>query len=640
MRKRKGAFAAAIAALLLGAIISPPRTTTPQTAGLVEFPPAAAMIDVTKPPYSAKGDGIADDTQALQKAIAENERKSRTLYLPKGTYLVSDKLSWYNELTLQGAGREFTTIRLKDNAPGYGNAVEPKAVIFAGDDNTSFGNSIFDLSVDTGSGNPGAIAIDFVASNQGAVENVVMRTRDGAGVTGLSMTRRYPGPLLVKNVKIEGYNYGIDVADRQYSVTLQHVALQNQKVAGIRNYRNQVYIEDLKSANSVPAVMDTSSDGLVVIVGGKFTGGAPRASAIETAAYLYARNVTVSGYGSALKHRGVVRAASSIDEFASHGFLSAFPSPAKSLHLPIQEAPTFHDPDMRNWANVLDYGAARDNPKLDSSAGIQAAIDSGKATIYFPLGVYYVANTVRVRGSVKRILGNMAELVPKSDHNLSSAPVFRFENIQGDFVAVERFRYGKNDFDGGRFSLVFEHASPKAVALRHLRGHSSYRGLSGAGPIHAEDVCCGRFDINRQSMWARQLNIENPRGTEPKLINNGGAVWILGYKTEDTKHTIVKTAGGGKTEVLGGTFKSYETPVPKDLPMIVNSESHLSMIYIERPTWFYVQIAETRNGVTKKFLMPEAYWDKRYTTWNFYTGYYQSAVSKKPPPDIGTKVIP
>jgi hypothetical protein len=92
--------------------------------------------------------------------------------------------------------------------------------------------------------------------------------------------------------------------------------------------------------------------------------------------------------------------------------------------------------------------------------------------------------------------------------------------------------------------------------------------------------------------------------------------------------------------VLGGTFKSYETPVPKDLPMIVNSESHLSMIYIERPTWFYVQIVETRNGVTKKFLMPEAYWDKRYTTWNFYTGYYQSAVSKKPPPDIGTKVIP
>ena len=238
--------------------------------------PPEVVVDVKKPPYNARGDGVTDDTVALQKAISEQLGKQFslvTLYLPAGVYLVSDRLAWKdstgrwnNYLTVQGAGRNYTTIKLKDQAPGYNDPNAPKAVLFTasllkpgqdpasggknwterGEGNEAFQNNIFDLTVDTGSNNPGAIGIDYLTNNQGILKNVTIRSADGKGIAGLSLTRKWPGPLLLQNMAVQGFNYGIDISQNQYSVTLSHVSLEQQQVAGIRNAENQVYIEDLR----------------------------------------------------------------------------------------------------------------------------------------------------------------------------------------------------------------------------------------------------------------------------------------------------------------------------------------------------------------------------------------------------------
>ena len=56
--------------------------------------------------YGARGDGITDDTAAIQSAIAAQSSAGGTVYLPAGSYLLStDLLLNAPNVILQGAGK-------------------------------------------------------------------------------------------------------------------------------------------------------------------------------------------------------------------------------------------------------------------------------------------------------------------------------------------------------------------------------------------------------------------------------------------------------------------------------------------------------------------------------------------------------
>ncbi len=595
------------------------------------FPPDSGIINV-KTVYGAKGDGTSDDTQALLNAIRANVGKSKTLYFPTGTYLVSNRLDWLNtngiwqsHLMFQGQNRATTIIKLKDNAPGYSDPNQPKALIYTashspanattGSGNNAFENSLYDLTIDTGVGNRGAIAIDYLANNMGTLSDVTIRSGDGQGLIGLGLQRYGPGPCLIKNVQIDGFDYGISAQNYEYGITFEHISLANQKISGIRNNTNVLSIRGLISNNSVPVIQNVSRNSFVTLVDSTLSGGSSWMSAIENEGGLYARNLVTSGYQSAIKQKGSIIAGSTHAEFVSHNSLSLFPSPQKALNLPVEETPSFHDNDFNNWANVKDFGAIANDSKNDSTA-IQAAIDSGKTTIYFPHGRYNLSKTIKVRGQVRRIMGMASQIDIASNTTFNNPanpqPLFYFETGAQEAVIMERFNFVYTitgvSFTGG---ISIENASSKTVVLRDILTSSSakyfYRNALGAGKLFIENVATDApyYFEYPQDVWARQLNPESFKiSSGPSISKRGGTFWILGLKTEGPR-SVLETTNGGRTELLGGLLYPVRQ-IALDEPAFLNNESQLSLVYavsanaVERN--YSIHVKETRDGVIKTLL--------------------------------------
>ncbi len=576
-------------------------TTTAEKPKIV-YPLDANFANVRD--YGAKGDGQTDDTEAIRQAVVQNLMLHKTLYFPAGTYLVSDVIEWRREngtfgsfLTWQGEGTGKTIIKLQDKSAPFQNPESPQAIVRTGSIGTQDGqgprahsNYFFDMTFNIGKKNPGAIGVDFNASNTGAVENVEIISPDGQGVVGLELTREV-GPCLIKNVNIKGFDIGINIAAALYSITFENIYLEKQNRVGILNNSNVVAIRKLNSYNSIPALINKGDwPGPSVLIDSELRGGSSQEVAIQNFVPLLVRNVAVEGYKAAIQNEGNLITDSQIDEFISSDPINLFGSHQKTLNLPILETPTFTDSDLNNWVNVRVYGANPDDD-LDDSEAIQKAIDAGKTTVYFPNGRYNLDKPAVVRGKVHRLLGFNSPI---------SAPngFLRFENHDHP-VIVERF----NCFTDNRCGV--ENAASEPVVLRHSTG-PLFTTSSKNGIWFVENVVAPNFHISKgQKLYARQLNCESPP-PEPLLKNDGGQAWVLGYKTE-FGNTVAATLNSGKTEILGGLFYPSQGVEDSSIPVILNQDSSVSATYREIAfgSTYDIQIKEIRNGKTKNLSRKE-----------------------------------
>jgi hypothetical protein len=66
--------------------------------------------------FGAKGDGVTDDTAAIKAALAAADQKDwASLYLPSGTYIISDTIIPGSKIRWLGDGKDITTIKAVDN---------------------------------------------------------------------------------------------------------------------------------------------------------------------------------------------------------------------------------------------------------------------------------------------------------------------------------------------------------------------------------------------------------------------------------------------------------------------------------------------------------------------------------------------
>ena len=579
---------------------------------LKQFPDDVGWIDI-KQDYGAKGDGKTDDTQAIQQALDDSYadyNRPTLIYFPQGTYLIGDTLQlplgkYHCCVTFQGQSSKQTVLKLRDNTPAFGDRENPQAVIRTKKGNEAFRYFIRDLTVNTGSGNPGAIGIDYISNNRGAIKDVIVKSADGEGKVGIDMTREWPGPSLLKNVTIEGFDYGIRVGRVEFSLTLEHIQLKNQNIAGILNQQNTIAIRGLASENSVPAIYNDRG-GVVILLDGDFQGGSANASAIENNAYLYARNIDAKGYQSAIRQQNETVSGLSQTEYISHQANSLFDNPPESLNLPIEETPDFHDNNLENWANVRDYPS------------IQAAMNSGKSTVYFPRGRYEASGSIQIPATVRKILGFESFINLDRD---SQVVLQIEENSEHPLIIDGMILQG----------TTIEQTSPRTVAILHSKiketqadwGQVLYN-TPNSGKLFLEDVQMFVHLNHPQDVWARQLNAESRYVPYSKVLNRGGNLWILGLKIEGTG-SVIETVEGGKTEMLGTLLYPAQkfSAEAKPQPAFINRESSMSLIYslsaYGENRNYQNLIEETQNGETK-LLKSE---DMSVRVMNLFTGFQQ-----------------
>ena len=188
-----GRFALDFDAKPLARLPSPPPPVLP---GL---PPVAQWANVRD--LGVAGDGLTDDTRALQAAIDAH----RVVYLPMGRYLVSDTLRLRADTVLIALHPSMTQITLAEATPAYQGVGDARALVESarGGDAIVTGVGLF-----TGGVNPRATALLWRAGEQSLVEDV--RIHGGHG-TLLPNGRRvdFSDPKF----RMDGQHPGIWVTD-------------------------------------------------------------------------------------------------------------------------------------------------------------------------------------------------------------------------------------------------------------------------------------------------------------------------------------------------------------------------------------------------------------------------------------------
>lgn len=413
------------------------------TAAALAWPASASTSVFTVAPndpravtVAGRGDGIADDTQAIQQAIDRAaDGKTGLVFLPSGRYRISRTILIWPGVRIYGVGPTRPVLFLGDNTPGFQKgvanmvaftgarrgqfghvAVPPPTIVpfdptIADATSSTFYSAMSNIDIEIGKGDPAAAAIRFRVAQHAFLSHMDFHL--GSGFAGIYQAGNY-----VQDLHFYGGRYGIvtEKTSPAWQFTVLDSTFEGQRGAAIREHEAGLTLVNV-TMRDVPVGIDIDRGyddefwgknvrfervkraGIVISnENNLYTEiGFDNALASDTPVFARFRDSgrTVAGKGrvyrvKSFSHGIIIPAVGQMGHIATKVDMTPLAA------MPAADAPAVRSlPPVSEWANARDLGVVGDG-KTDDTAALQKAID-GHRVVYLPTGLYKITDTLRLR---------------------------------------------------------------------------------------------------------------------------------------------------------------------------------------------------------------------------------------------------
>jgi sugar lactone lactonase YvrE len=492
----------------------------------------------------ARGDGVADDTNAIQRAIdrVQETAGQGIVFVPEGRYRVTRTLYVWPAIRLVGYGARRPVFVLPPGTPGYQDAGAERQVIFfagsrpgtrpagappppagmpaaAGRGGTApsrpgdagagtFYSAMTNIDIEIGDGNAGAVAVRGTYAQHCFLAH--MEIRIGTGLAGVHDTGN-----VMEDVRFVGGKYGIwtRTPSPGWQFTAVDVAFEGQREAAIRETAAGLtlvrpHFLRVPTAVSIDAPSHDElwiKDGRMEEISGPAVVISQEANARTEINFenVVCRRVPTFALlrdsGKRFAAPGEIYEATRF----SHGlhFADIGASPAvtdifeTSLLKTMPEAPSTDLvalPPGDTWVNVQALGARGDGVTDDTDA-LRKAIAAHR-TLYFPMGSYIISDTLALKPDT-----NLVGLHPLVTALVLADRTEAFQGVGTPKAMVETPKGGTNVLLG--MGIYTNGINPRAVGVKWMAGAASMvndvRLLGGHGTNNPDGTRANPYNNNR-----------------------------------------------------------------------------------------------------------------------------------------------
>lgn len=508
------------------------QTVRPGASYYTARPEDEQAVYLTPNCFAVAGDGIADDSDALQRAI--DSIPYGIVFVPEGRYRISRTIYVPKAVRLIGYGEKRPTIVLGPNTPGFQNAdsgdkrgirsllwfVDRRPVPgqpIADANPGTFYSALSNVNVEIGDGNPAAVALRTHYAQHGFIahcdlyigegkagifdaDNEIEDVRFFGGEYGIYTTKPSPGwPFLAVDTYFEGQRRAA-IRSREGGLTL--IRMEAHRVPTVietdADFVEKLFLEDGRFDEiSGPAVIvsnENNAHNQINLINVDCREVPVLASFRQSGRQLAGNGahyrVAAFRHGSQMKDIDARAAVSTVLEWGRPDAETNSGADSRPAVLPASDLPAV--PPGAEWVNAKALGAAGDSV-TDDTAALQAAID-GHRTVYLPQGFYRLSETLRL-GPDTVLIG----LNPITTQLVLPDNAEAFGGLGSPKALVETASGGCTVLAG--VAIDNGGRNPRAVGCKWMAGAESYMNdvkfLGGHGGLSPEGDFLPVYNANR-----------------------------------------------------------------------------------------------------------------------------------------------